>query len=326
MRYSSVIDAARFIAALCVVLHHGVAIPWSAAALGVSWLPVALGSIWFGRTAVIVFFVVSGFCVHGPNIGREPIDTRVFWSRRYIRILVPLAVILPIGVALKVNYSPYDGWVTWSLICELVYYTAYPTLRTMAIRVGWVRLIAGGYIIGYASILAWAVTPESIVTWTARDILSNLPVWMFGCWLAEVANENFRYISGSSVWLLRPLVFLASFSLGFAHYIGIADLYWTMPTFGALAAFWLLSEIKRDAPFPFLARGGDWSYSLYLVHPAVLFGIAPPLLHGLPVRVAQAGALVAAVVVSYIFSIVVEKPSHRFARSVSAAIKSVSIR
>lgn len=279
---------------------------------------MALGSAWFGPSAVVVFFVVSGFCVHGPHIKENALDLRSFIARRYIRILVPLAAILPIGAALGVNYAPYGGWVTWSLICEVVYYAVYPALRALAMRYGWLIMIATGYAIGYLSVLVWAMLPETPVTTVGRDILSNAPVWMLGCWLAEICNGATRPDTKLPFWAYRILVMGTSFTIGLLHYSNIVGSNWTLPAFGLIVTYWLLTEIRRNADFSFLSKGGAWSYSLYLVHPAALFGLSPLLLSGLPIPVAHALSLGVAVVASYIFYLAIEKPSHMLARAIGA--------
>jgi peptidoglycan/LPS O-acetylase OafA/YrhL len=85
-RHSQTIDAVRFLAAFCVVLHHALGRPHKLEKLGEhlfgpgsQWLADLLASVWFGPAAVIVFFVVSGYCVHGPHVDDDTACT----SRRF---------------------------------------------------------------------------------------------------------------------------------------------------------------------------------------------------------------------------------------------------
>ena len=104
MPYFPVLDAVRFVAAFVVVLHHA-----RPPALG---LDGAYSVAFFGRAAVVVFFVVSGFCIHAPNVSGGAVDWRGYFVRCYVRLLVPLACIVPIANANGVSYHPYDGWIT----------------------------------------------------------------------------------------------------------------------------------------------------------------------------------------------------------------------
>jgi len=301
---------------MCVVLHHGAGSPALLAATGIAWLPNAFGSIWSGRSAVIAFFIISGFCVHGPYVGVDRIDRRAFWTRRYIRVGLPLIAILPVAALFDVSYSPYDGWVTWTLVCEIAYYTAYPALRMLAGRKGWVSLVIVGYIVGYSSIALQAAFPESAPAIAAGDILGNLPVWMLGCWLADVGQQGPKI---PSVWIMRIATLCASLAYTFAHIIGLVSQNWTAPAFGLLATLWLLAELRHDATFRILSKGGSWSYSLYLIHPVAIIGIAPLLFSHMSIRTAHAAGLLATPIIAYVFFVLVERPSHILARRMSAS-------
>src|SRR5690242_18982998 len=105
-------------------------------------------SIWdilfCGPAAVIVFFVISGFCIHYPFRGVERLQVSSFLARRYIRIGIPALAAMGLagwtGVQALLLKSPSfaftldairhvnDGHtgLIWSLVCELIYYTCYP--------------------------------------------------------------------------------------------------------------------------------------------------------------------------------------------------------
>src|SRR5258708_38740035 len=56
-----------------------------------------LANAFDGTSAVIAFFIISGFVIHYPNKSGIPNLTE-FWIRRFLRILIPLAVILIAGI------------------------------------------------------------------------------------------------------------------------------------------------------------------------------------------------------------------------------------
>jgi peptidoglycan/LPS O-acetylase OafA/YrhL len=67
-----VLDALRGLAALFVVLHHAYGLLWSlapidGAAFGAAtpaWALTLTNPLRFGRLAVMLFFILSGFCIH----------------------------------------------------------------------------------------------------------------------------------------------------------------------------------------------------------------------------------------------------------------------
>src|SRR5271169_5826452 len=89
-----VLDALRFILALWVAIGHYGVFPLFAGAdqsssLG-RFLTHAWSSIVFGTPAVIVFFVISGFCIHLPFRAKTKLPVARFYLRRYTRILIPV--------------------------------------------------------------------------------------------------------------------------------------------------------------------------------------------------------------------------------------------
>ena len=92
-------DSIRFIAALWVAFYHlGFSSTFSITervSLEQKILGAAVDSLFCGPAAVIVFFVISGFCIHFPyRNGRKELEAGTFLLRRYIRILVPLLILL----------------------------------------------------------------------------------------------------------------------------------------------------------------------------------------------------------------------------------------
>jgi peptidoglycan/LPS O-acetylase OafA/YrhL len=318
--YYGSIDAIRFLSAFAVLLHHAVGRPAFLLLGGWTWAADIAGSLWFGRSAVMVFFLISGFCVHGPNLRSDDFDVVRFLTRRYVRLLIPFAVILLIAGAVGVSYHPYHGWITWSLICEFAYYTSYPVLRILWQRFGWPVTILASYVAGYAVLaVSWIEADvENTALMIATDVLSCLPVWLLGCWLVEVVSTGRKLVFDHlAVW--RCVIVLASLTIGLLHYRAVVGLELTGPIYGAVAVPWLWAEISHDRNYPVVTKWGQWSYSLYLVHPAAFFGSRPLLvaLHVPGPLLTPVGILVA-LVCAYLFYLAVERPSHRLARALSA--------
>ena len=92
------LDTLRFFCALWVLLGHGAAPPLTAGLnLGTWWgalLHEMYGMVFSGPAAVIVFFVISGFCIHYPYRQNGIPSLGGYFARRYTRILLPLSAAL----------------------------------------------------------------------------------------------------------------------------------------------------------------------------------------------------------------------------------------
>src|SRR5438105_9261680 len=120
----------------------------------VGWLAKGLYAATInGPAAVIVFFVVSGFCIHYPYRNGEALRPLQYYPRRYLRILLPLAGAIALANSVGVELSLFDGTVLWSIVCEEVYYLLYPFLLPLQSRYGWGTLIALAF--AGATVVAW---------------------------------------------------------------------------------------------------------------------------------------------------------------------------
>ena len=93
--YFPVLDALRFVLAFWVAVGHYKMFPLFAdprsGPLAWALFKRFYETIVFGTPAVIVFFVISGFCIHLPFCGTTKIDIGRYYLRRYTRILIPVA-------------------------------------------------------------------------------------------------------------------------------------------------------------------------------------------------------------------------------------------
>jgi peptidoglycan/LPS O-acetylase OafA/YrhL len=325
------LDSLRFICALWVFFGHGAAPPLVdtlARDSRVSLIVQGLyNNLWNGPAAVIVFFVISGFCIHYPFAEKlKRPHLLEFYSRRFLRLLIPVAVAVPLSQILGVKLTLFQDSVLWSLLAELIYYIIYPALR--ATRLGcrsWMPLIIGSYLVSYALVL----TNPTAVDYTAFGWglcwLLGLPSWLLGCALAEAV----RCGSGptplpGSIWLWRAAVLSSAWvcsSLRFHSPIGNP---WTLNLFGPLVFAWLLREIafrKTHPPAAWLEWAGLWSYSIYLMHPVAwsLFDQIFPPVHNEWLRWACLCCFVLSV--CYGFYLLVERPGHAIARWASRQLR-----
>src|SRR5712691_12337836 len=88
-RHVAVFDTIRFVCALWVLFGHIGFVPVVAGidrATRVGYLIAgAFANVVSGPAAVVVFFVISGFCIHYPLRGGAHLPLTAFSSRRYDR-------------------------------------------------------------------------------------------------------------------------------------------------------------------------------------------------------------------------------------------------
>ena len=221
------LDAIRHVCALFVVFNHvGPAyppnIPYSSHLLRLA-TSLYQGGI-SGPAAVIVFFVISGLCIHFPYRNGKKIDYLTYYMRRYVRIGVPVLVVVAIarniipGTFHSISVASLNDSVLWSLVAELIYYTLYPALMFLKKVLGWPALLALAFAAAYAVLFSHPrITAEGFYPffgWKLNWIL-GLPCWLLGCLLAErlapaPVETSPKIGSKSSLWMWRAGVLGAS--------------------------------------------------------------------------------------------------------------------
>ncbi len=218
------LDGLRGLAALYVVLHHARIYLWvglhqyaadgSGVGLGLAY---ASSLLRFGRCAVLVFFLLSGFVIHlraarALAAGeRVPVRPAGFLRRRARRLMPPLVFALLLTAALdaigmRVDPAMYASFThgvrtfalnlaflqtfavpsfgsnspLWSLAYEGAFYLAYPVLLAVRVRAG-ARVAYGSAFA--AGAVGWLAT---LAVWhPAIAIAPYFAVWAAGAVLAE---------------------------------------------------------------------------------------------------------------------------------------------
>jgi peptidoglycan/LPS O-acetylase OafA/YrhL len=334
-----VLDALRIVLAFWVAVGHYGVFPLFAGADEATrfgrFLTHGWSTVVFGTPAVIVFFVISGFCIHLPFRGDKKLEVGRYYLRRYTRILIPVAGALLVyrldGVKLHFWGEHSILWESplWSLLCEEVYYAAYPLLRVIRNRVGWRVLLPSVF----AASVATAATHFHSVTWHDFGPLGTslilLPVWLLGCLLAEQSSTLPALDSGSRIWMWRFAIWLGCWTAEMLHFKGGVPYTQTMAWFGILAYFWVKNEIsysRKHEPLGSLAAAGAWSYSLYLVHAQGMDLFVRLRIPNLGYALNWVVTMVLALGAAYVFYLLVERPSHRLARKISVSMKARNAR
>ena len=325
------LDSIRFVCAIWVFFGHGAAPPLTNGLDRSSHFQLILrglyGNLWTGPSAVIIFFVVSGFCIHYPFAGtaKRP-HLAEFYSRRLLRLLIPAAIAVPLSSAIGIDLPIFQLSVLWSLVAELIYYFVYPALRFANLRLrSWTPLIIGAY----AAAIAVTLTEPRAGNYPSYGVYLNwvlgLPCWLLGCALAEhVRQRTEMRVSSTTIWSWRAGVLACAWLCSVLRFHSPIGYPWTLNFFALFVVCWLSREIvyrQTFRPAPWLEWAGLWSYSLYLLHPAAdkLLGNLFPHIQNEWLHWFLHCCLV--LTACYAFYLVVERPSHFIARRVSKAFR-----
>jgi len=320
------ISSLRFVLAAIVVLGHLGAPPLGIPRYGL--FLVARGvvnNLFDGPAAVIVFFVISGFCIHFPNRnGLATSSWKAYYARRYIRILIPMTVAIALAPFLHFQFSLFSNFILWSLLCEEIYYFLYPAILAVQSRIGWPRLLA---LTGALSLCVILTNPHFSDYWSYGPRLNwllGLPCWLMGCHLAarfDVVQQ--REVSPKQIWIWRLGAWGLSIILALAAYHTPIGFPWTLNLFAIYGVIWMEREIAfyRNRPAPLFEGVGEASYSMYLVHIhgfklAAILGVA-----AFSEKTAWVLTLVICAIFATLFYSLVERPSHRLARKLGRSKK-----
>jgi peptidoglycan/LPS O-acetylase OafA/YrhL len=314
-------DSIRLICALWVVFGHFGAFPliegidksqfigWSIAGF--------YNNVFSGPAAVIIFFVISGFCINYPfRNGRTP-QLLPYYSRRYIRILIPMALAIILAWPLGIKLHLLNGSILWSLLAEEIYYAIFPFLLILKKRFGWLTLTIAAYVLSIGVVLQDPGAGDYPSYGPYLNWLLGLPCWLLGCSLSERYGGEMMRDPGKHIWIWRICVLLAICFCSVLRFHSPVKYPWTLNFFAILVYFWLKREIRfyrYRKPIALLERNGKWSYSIYLMH---LHGQA---IYGMLV-IPNLGAVLNwtvrnlfILIVCHAFYRLVEKPSHALAR------------
>ncbi len=325
-RHLSGLDTCRFVAAIWVALSHGLLPPiFPVMTILPLWVRLARGiydCLFNGIAAVIVFFFISGLCIHLPNVGCNNLKPIAFLARRYVRIGIPLLIILACMQLVGGAAAQREHDVLWSLYCELIYYTFYPILFLLFTWIDIASVLTASVCLSVGLLLAYPQYGFFTLYGTPMAAAVCLPYWLLGCLLAQtIRKKGLAHLPGS-IWLWRiggwgyvSLELLMSFHL--QRQFNYSLLF--MP-FGVFVYYWLQKEIvwhgasARRLRFEKLGRA---SYSIYIVHNMAI-GMVSMLLapHAAELWLAQ---LMAVILASWFFYLLVENPSHQLARRLAPA-------
>jgi peptidoglycan/LPS O-acetylase OafA/YrhL len=312
------LDAIRFVCALWVVFFHAGFVPFAAGFDKTSFAGKAIhavqSNLFYGSAAVIVFFVISGFCIHYPYRERPETNWPAYFTRRYVRILIPM--IAAYWIARFLGVGDREEGVMWTLRCELVYYTLYPLTLPAARRYGWTALVIATTGIW----AALAIAQEVFGVKLAEDVyrcFAGLPCWLLGAKLAQ-GFGSFPVVSRANLWMWRGGIWGLSSLVSFLHFHSPLHSDATLTLLAFPVYFWLGRELAHfragGRVWPALAWGGLWSYSSYVIHVPAMRLYEKLNVVGINATVDWAMRVAFILVLSYLFYLAIEKPGHQLAR------------
>ena len=331
MKRICVIDALRSVLALCVAVGHAGMFPlFGAVGQSNGYLELfarGFRTAVFGPPAVIAFFVISGFCIHYPFAEtKSKCPILRFYARRYIRILVPVIFTVAIfkmafpGTVIFGSDSILWHSTLWSVICEEIYYAIYPLLNRLSAKIGWLNIITVTFIISI--LVSWHCF--GAVEWQDVGIIGTattlFPVWLMGCYLVESVSVFEKVYTARQVWLWRAVAVGVMWIALILHFH--AGIYQTQTGLwiGVIYYFWIRAEInyyRTRSPWNVLVWAGGWSYSLYLIHPIVIDACFRYGIEANQSRLNWLVVMALVLIASYVFYLVIERPSHHQARKIS---------
>ncbi len=309
------LDTVRCFAALSVVLAHilGPEMPGMLVKLGLNKSLAEFAKyIFTGHPAVIVFFVVSGFCIHYPYTRRK-LPVVAFTVARWTRIMIPALVAMLFARLLHMyDFNFTDGYILWSIVCELWYYSLYPFFLLFSRKVSFeiqffVAFLTSFVIVTYLGTNQYGA---SHIYGPQLNWLVALPSWLLGCVLANrVSTETtHKQCRSRDIILWRISVAMVASVLYWLTLNTPVGYYLTMNPFAILVFFWIRAEISapKNANSVY-ERTGKWSYSIYLFHMVFVVFIGKII----GVALLQIPVILWLSYHAYKF---VEKPSHEYAR------------
>jgi len=322
----AILDAIRFVCASWVLFFHAGFLPFTAGVDKSTRAGLAVyafsSNLFYGSAGVIAFFVISGFCVHYPYRTRPETNWLSYFSRRYLRIGIPM--VAAYAIARYLGVGAIEEGIMWTLRCELVYYTLYPALVWARNRSGWNTVLAvsiGLWIPLAIARLVFVAIPDDLYR-----CFSGLPCWMLGAKLADSDVRLPHAVSTVEIWCWRLGLWALASTMSFLHFHSPlkGDLTHTLYAFPVY--FWLRREIERydlrGRVSPLLASAGLWSYSLYIMHVPGLDLSEPTHFVNIGLILNWARRIVMILALSYAFYLIVERPSHQLARWLSRRLRS----
>tara|TARA_B100000282_G_C31736113_1_gene493558 strand:+ start:1411 stop:2451 length:1041 start_codon:yes stop_codon:yes gene_type:complete len=247
--------------------------------------------------SILLFFLISGFCIHYPNtLHNARPNWKNYFKRRFWRIYPTyfFAVFLTIFISyychiqwedntwstekiiriltLSQNYPPGNGQFLsnpslWTIPLEIEFYFLYPLAFLLISRYGfyWILILSI-----FLSGIAIHLTKEGI-QWVSFTSLFLWPSWLLGSWVATLHRENklsklkfFTIYPTTFLFLILALISRLHHWESWIQYVSWLAFYFCF--FILFLRSKKILKLEGMAILRFLAWIGKISFSLYLIH------------------------------------------------------------
>lgn len=253
---------------------------------------------------VLVFIVLSGFCIHMPQAvkGHMTVNLKIFIRKRFFRIYPVLFVSLVLSMisdniihqSITISFEnilenlffisavyplepPIGNTILLTVIVECLLYCFYPVGLWIIRKSSWVHLLTICFFIYVVNILWLKVFTDVNPTWVQRNLWALLIFWWCGAFSVHlcVNNSITQKINLSLCFLFfgAYLFICTLFAFKGAHVI--KSLIFLIVVSALLIALFNHAQIKhrsfvKEYLSIILKKIGETSYSLYVIHIPVL--------------------------------------------------------
>jgi peptidoglycan/LPS O-acetylase OafA/YrhL len=211
------LDSLRGLAATAVVLSH-LAMVLPDFYIFDKFKNTALQIFWEGHSAVILFFVLSGFVLSIPSFGDKKINYKVYLTKRICRIYIPylISIIItltlmnqlartsipgfdvlwanPITLTTIIDHVVFLGEfnsgqvnnVIWSLVHEMRISLIFPFILYILVKMNWIKSLISALIIPVVIVVVYYV---SLIT-IGYDLLASL-IWEPSAYIRTIHFVSF---------------------------------------------------------------------------------------------------------------------------------------
>lgn len=318
------LDLLRMILAMAIVVYH---YTWSGTAKGI--VPdIGPDYLFYGRYAVPVFFIVSGFVIARTMAGRS---WRAFLIARFVRLYPALIFCATVTFAvLLIGGAPIDLSLTRYFVALSFIGIGFdmplidPSYWTLVYEWRFYALAAVLILLGRAGWLLWLMTTFSVagaisVVAGWRDLQEYIPFFMYapffavGVIAAAMSAPTFRSTGAALIGLnlIAAIVMLPetiqTFLLDDVARQSVLEC--TVIVVGSAGLFIAFLTLPIPSPLAgFVRVCGAMSYPLYLVHQVVGYKVIRLLLRqDVPTIWAIIGAIAVSLVIAWVAAEIVER-------------------
>jgi peptidoglycan/LPS O-acetylase OafA/YrhL len=297
------IDGLRALAALWVAVHHVFETTPPTRLLGTSIVGPIVASLNFGQFPVMVFLMLSGFCLYYPYVRKNPSGPtfsgfRTYLSRRWTRIAPPylwtcafclvMAQFPQLQVGRWVQTTPIDAatiathllfihnlsplysvkidYPMWSIGLEFQLYLLFPLLVGAFLRTRGLLVTLGCLVLAAVVRATYHHLPEVVGTAMREGPFSYLEIFAAGMLVAALTVRGEYRIAPP--WVLTGVILAGLVVLRLGSGNGLTH---DLATSAAAFCTLLLAanpsgRMRSVLSTPWLVQIGVFSYSFYLVH------------------------------------------------------------